>query len=108
MGVRSLFHDMGVIMPKPILAHVDSIACLGMAGRKGAGSIRHSHTPCLWLQQVVFSDTVALEKVDRTAHPVHICTKVMSCGIISDAMTQCGFAALRRSSRLAFKGSSMI
>ena len=53
LGMSALYKDMGVQLKAPIRLRVDSTACIGMAGRKGAGKVRHIHTPTLWLQQAI-------------------------------------------------------
>ena len=105
MGFRSLMKDMGMDFLKPILLKVDSTACLGMAGRKGAGRVRHIHTPCLWLQQCVASRVVELQKVLGTENPADLGTKALSNDIICEIVKQLGFVSLEGRSRLALRAA---
>ena len=92
-------------LSKPILLKVDSTACLGMAGRKGAGRVRHIHTPCLWLQQCVASRVVELQKVLGTENPADLGTKALSKDIILKIVKQLGFVSLEGRSRLALRAA---
>ena len=101
IGIGSLCVDIGCPLKKHALLRVDSTACLGMAGRKGAGRVRHIHTPCLWLQQVVSAGRLELSKVLGTENPADLGTKALGPGIIQQAMAKCGFVSLAGKSRMA-------
>ena len=105
MGIKSLMKDMGLVLSQPILLKVDSTACLGMAGRKGAGRVRHIHTPCLWLQQCVASRTVELQKVLGTENPADLGTKVLSKDVITKIVKHLGFVSLVGRSRMALRAA---
>ena len=102
LGVRSLLFDLGQTLAKPIMLRVDSTACLGMAGRKGAGSVRHIHTPCLWLQGSVAKGDIVLDKVLGTDNPADIGTKAIPQQSINKILEQCGFKLLTGKSSIAF------
>ena len=105
MGVRSLMTDLGQALSKPMMLRVDSTACLGMAGRKGAGSVRHIHTPCLWIQGGVASGQIVLNKVDGTENPADIGTKAVPQQIITRVLKQCGYKLLTGKSSIAFEAA---
>ena len=105
LGVRSLLADLGQIMSKLTMLRADSTACLGMAGRKGAGSVRHIHTPCLWIQGAVASGNIVLDKVEGTMNPADIGTKAVPQQIISRVLGQCGFKLLTGKSKIAFEAA---
>ena len=61
-----------------LLARTDSSAAKGMAGRSGAGSVKHNETKYFWLQEKVRSKALALEKWKGTENPADLGTKVLS------------------------------
>lgn len=105
LGLTNLIRDMGMTFQKAVRLCVDSTACLGMAGRKGVGRVRHLHTPCLWLQQAVASAQVTLEKVLGTINPADLGTKVLSQEPILRILAQCGFKHLSGTSKLALRAA---
>ena len=94
IGCQNLMRDMGVTFSEPILLRVDSTACLGMCGRKGAGRVRHIHTPTLWLQQAVANKIIILDKVVGTENPADLGTKPLGAAGIDKVLVQCGFVSL--------------
>ena len=56
----------------------DSSAAKGMASRRGAGGVRHIHTPALWLQQVISQKKLQIVKQPGTSNPPDIGTKVVT------------------------------
>ena len=105
LGVVALMRDMGISHSKSFLLRVDSTACLGMAGRKGAGRVRHIHTPCLWLQRAVAEGLVELEKVDGKINPADLGTKALPQATISRILEQCGFAVVAGRSKMALRAA---
>ena len=105
IGITSLLRDFGVTMPEPIRLRVDSTACLGMAGRKGAGRVRHIHTPCLWIQHAVADGRVVIDKIGGTANPADLGTKSLAKEPIRRILAQCGFATLQGRSAIALKAA---
>ena len=75
LGIVSLFRDLGIEMQKPTVLKVDSNACLGMAGRKRVGRVRHLHTPALWLQRAVADNLIVIEKQPGSSNPADLGTK---------------------------------
>ena len=94
-----------MVMSKPIQVKVDATAALGMAGRKGAGSVRHIHTPCLWLQQAVAKQFVRLEKTPGEDNVADICTKPVAAKNLQEALLKCGYKSVQGRSKLALDAS---
>ena len=105
LGMIALMADMGVTPGQPISLRVDSTACLGTAGRKGAGRIRHIATPSLWLQQTVNSGRLALSKVEGKENPADLGTKVLGGPAIHTILGRMGYARLSGQSKLALKAA---
>ena len=105
IGCSALLQDMGVRLEKPSLLRVDSTACLGMSGRRGAGRIRHITTPCLWLQRAIADGRLELEKVDGKVNPADLGTKVLPASAIQRIVEQIGFVTLKGKSRMALKAA---
>ena len=53
----------------------DATAGLGMASRRGAGKVRHLHTPSLWLQRAVAERRLTLRKEPGDRNPADVGTK---------------------------------
>jgi len=105
LGIVALMRDMGLKHEGPFLLRVDSTACLGMAGRKGAGRVRHIHTPCLWLQKAVADGRIELEKVEGTLNPADLGTKALPQASIQRILAQCGYVGLQGRSKMALKAA---
>lgn len=103
LGMVGLMRDLGVECAKAPLLRVDSTACLGMAGRRGAGRVRHIHTPCLWLQRAVADGRVVLDKILGTENPADLGTKSLGQAQIRSIMGKIGYCCLAGKSRLALK-----
>ena len=91
IGMVALLADMGVTPRKPISLRVDSTACLGTAGRRGAGRIRHIATPSLWIQRAVNDGLLDLSKVDGKDNPADLGTKVLGGPAINQILGRIGF-----------------
>jgi hypothetical protein len=103
LGMVGLMRDLGVSMPRPPLLRVDSTACLGMAGRRGVGRVRHIHTPCLWLQRAVADGRVVLDKILGTENPADLGTKSLGKQQISKILTIVGYRCLAGRSSVALR-----
>lgn len=62
----------------PIVLKVDSTGAIGIMQRMGVGSIRHLDCKCLWLQSLVSSRAVSVQKVDTALSGADILTKPMA------------------------------
>ena len=105
LGTESLMKDMGVRAAKTPLLQVDSSACLGMAGRRGAGRVRHIHTPCLWIQRSVAEGRLELEKIPGSTNPADLGTKPLAKASIQRIMEIIGFRLLAGRSKLALRSA---
>ena len=78
IGTSKMYVDLGeTIEPR---LWTDSTAAKGIASRRGAGKIRHIHTPALWLQQWVSRKRLALHKVDGKKNEADAGTKYLERG----------------------------
>ena len=103
--MKSMLVDLGLIHEKPIKLYVDSMACLGAAGRKGAGRIRHIATSTLWLQRAVGDGKIVLAKVAGTVNPADLGTKVLGGTILERLLRQCGLLYLEGKSDLTLRAA---
>ena len=101
LGMVGLMRDLGVVSAKPPLLRVDRTACLGMAGRRGAGRVRHIHTSCLWLQRAAADGRVVLDKISGTENPVDLGTQSLGGVQIKEILRRVGYRSLAGSSRMA-------
>ena len=81
LGLLSLSRDLGWKLTRMI--GTDSSAAKGMASRQAAGTVRHMHTPALWLQQTLTRRELKIEKRSGTTFSPDIGTKT---GIAAPAM----------------------
>lgn len=58
-----------------IKIYTDSVAALGIIGRRGLGKVRHMETGYLWLQDSVADKKLAVAKVMGTENPADPGTK---------------------------------
>ena len=105
IGARSLLRELGVTIKEPVRIAMDATAGIGMASRRGAGRIRHIHTPSLWLQRAISDRQVTLEKIRGDSNPADMGTKHLDGGQIRKYLALCGYRLLEGSSRLALKAA---
>ena len=105
LGMKAMMADLGVTMTTPIALRVDSTACMGAAGRRGAGKIRHIATGTLWIQRAVSEGRIALQKVLGTKNPADIGTKVLGGAVFDSIVKQSGFMNLQGTSAIALKAA---
>ena len=79
-GVQSICRDLGYIYGLRIWS--DATAAIGIARRRGMGKIRHLDTTDLWVQEVIRSGRVQLNKVLGTENPADIFTKYVERALI--------------------------
>ena len=103
LGMKAMMKDLGVEMTRAIKLYVDSTACLGAAGRRGAGRIRHIATSTLWLQNAVGEGRIALAKVAGTANPADLGTKVLGGTVLTGLLRRCGLLYLEGQSELTLR-----
>ena len=98
-----MMNNLGVDMKELVKLCVDSTACLGAAGRRGAGRIRHIATSTLWLQNAVGEGHIALAKVAGTANPADLGTKVLGGTVLTGLLRRCGLLYLEGQSELTLR-----
>jgi hypothetical protein len=69
----SLGEDFGMTFHAKVSS--DASAAIGMVNRTGAGKLRHIRVQYLWIQDVVKSGQLGLEKVPGTDNPADVFTK---------------------------------
>jgi hypothetical protein len=74
LGLQSLCRDLGV-MVKNIHMWVDSSAAKAVAGRVGAGKLRHVEVAHLWIQSQVQLRKLKVKKIKGIDNPADILTK---------------------------------
>ena len=97
--------DMGVKVETPVRVMMDASAGLGVMNRRGAGRIRHIHTPALWLQRARQDVLVVTGKVEGTDNVADLGTKFLDAQLIGKFLTECDFVKLRGRSHIALKAS---
>ena len=73
LGLQALLRDLGWDLQLKIFS--DATAAIGIARRKGIGKIRNLDTTDLWIQDVIRSGRITLEKVLGAHNPADILTK---------------------------------
>ena len=106
LGIRSLLKDMGIEYNNPVELRMDATAGLGVAARRGAGRIRHIHTPSLWLQRAVSNGVISLAKVPGESNPADIGTKHVEQAVLRRMLQYSGFRSLSGTSDMALRAST--
>ena len=84
---------------------MDASAGLGIIHRRGAGRIRHIHTPALWLQRAHQDGLLVAQKVDGAENVADLGTKHVDRPTFVKMLTKCGMVALPGRSRMAFRAA---
>ena len=103
LGMKAMMNDLGVNLIEAVKLYVDSTACLGAAGRRGAGRIRHIATSILWLQSAVGDGRIVLAKVAGTVNPADLGTKVLGGTVLTGLLSRCGLLYLEGQSELTLR-----
>jgi hypothetical protein len=103
IGLKALLADMNIVLQKPVLIRMDASAGLGVIHRRGAGRIRHIHTPSLWLQRAHQNGVVLAVKWPGVDNVADLGTKHVEVSLINKFLTKCGFVKLGGRSEFAFK-----
>ena len=74
LGLESVLRDWGLTYK--IVLKTDSCSSIGTSQRRGAGKLRHIHTPYLWLQQLVRMRGVTFTKELGNSNIADIGTKI--------------------------------
>ena len=81
LAMRSLLWDLGE--DSTVRVRVDSSAAIGICKRTGVGRIRHLDTRLLWVQELVRSGALLVEKVPGEDNPADLMTKHLGADAIS-------------------------
>jgi len=88
LGTAIMVRELGAHL-EAVLA-TDSSAARGVASRRGAGKIRHIHTPSLWLQQQVVRKTLRVRKIAGARNGSDIGTKHLDQTAIAKCLSELG------------------
>ena len=105
LGMINMLKDMGVQIDAPLDEKLDATAGIGIASRRGAGRIRHIHTPTLWLQRAVSDGCVSVSNLPGDQNPADLGTKHLDRTTIERIWSQCGYVALKGKSAIALKAA---
>ena len=75
IGVQSMAADFGISLGAWMW--VDASAAIGIARRKGLGTVRHIETQALWVQDAILHKKLGLEKVLGRDNPSDLQTKYL-------------------------------
>ena len=89
LGLTNMCRDLGRHLSSSL--GCDSSAAIGVAGRRGAGKIRHIEVATLWLQKHVTSKALKLFKEKGTENVADLGTKHVDRLILERVLQQLGF-----------------
>ena len=87
LGAVSMVRDLGRQLR--LVIRTDSTAAKGIASRRGAGKVRHIHTPTLWVQQRVFRKDLSVEKVAGPENVADMGTKPLASADMMRMLAKC-------------------
>ena len=74
----------------PLHVHSDATAAIGIARRKGLGTIRHLDVTDLWIQDRIRSKAITLSKVLGTENMADVFTKYVDKKVMESAILRMG------------------
>ena len=92
LGVMSLGEDFGMSFHAKVGS--DASAAIGMVNRTGAGKLRHIRVQYLWIQDVVKSGQIGIEKVPGADNPADVFTKHVDVHTMRKHCWRLGYEAL--------------
>jgi hypothetical protein len=92
LGMMSLGADFGMTFHAKVSS--DSSAAIGMVNRTGAGKLRHIRVQYLWIQDVVRSGQLGLDKVPGADNPADLLTKHVDARTMAKHTWLLGFEVL--------------
>ena len=103
IGAASMSKDLG----RTLACHLkgDSTSADGIGNRRGAGKIRHIHTPTLWLQGHIADKTIVQGRVDTKNNPADLGTKHLTSEEMQRHMKTLGFSFRTGTSPLALSAA---
>ena len=75
LGVGGGMRDLGDSCAEKAMVYADASAALGIAERRGVGSVRHLDTRMLWVQEQLIKELVEYQKVAGSLNPADMGTK---------------------------------
>ena len=99
LGAASMAKDLG----RSLSCHLrgDSTSADGIGNRRGAGKIRHIHTPTLWLQGHIAEKRIVQGRVATADNPADLGTKHLAAAEMRHHMSTLGFSFRDGTSSLA-------
>ena len=89
LGLCSLLADLGVFVT--IKIGMDASAAIAMASRRGLGKAKHMHVQYLWIQELIQSRTIILEKLGTEDNRSDLMTKHLQAPRMKTLMSKLGF-----------------
>ena len=86
LGIQSICRDLGY--DYTLRVWTDATAAIGIARRRGMGKIRHLDTTDLWIQEVIRSGRVELNKVLGAENPADIFTKYVDKALMTKMLSK--------------------
>ena len=105
LGSVAMAADMGIVYKRAVDLKIDATAGIGVASRRGAGRIRHIHTPTLWLQRAVHDGRCTLSKELGATNPADLGTKHVEVRIITQTWAKAGFVLLKGESEKTLRAA---
>ena len=99
LGIQSICRDLGY--EYGLRVWTDATAAIGIARRRGMGKIRHLDTTDLWVQEVVRSGRVQLEKIAGAEKPADILTKYVERPLLEKMLKKIGMVKLEGRAKCA-------
>ena len=92
LGIQSICRDLGYMYG--LRVWTDATAAIGIARRRGMGKIRHLDTTDLWVQEVIRSGRVQLDKILGTENPADVLTKYVDRPLMDKMLCKMGMQKL--------------
>ena len=101
VGAGAMARDLG--LSKSLRLFVDASAGMGIAQRRGAGKVRHIHTPALWIQRAIHNKVLSIHKCKGASNPADLGTKHLDAKSIWMCMTRLGYHRRAGQSKLTLR-----
>ena len=89
IGLRSLLSDLGLEVR--IQIGMDASAAIAMASRRGLGKAKHMHVQYLWIQELIQSQEVKLQKIPTEENRSDLLTKHLQAPRMNKLLKALGF-----------------
>ena len=101
IGGKSMARDLGWKVSLQI--GTDSSAAKGIASRRGAGKVRHIHTPTLWVQRQVYDTVISVKKVPGPENVADLGTKHLGHADMVRMLKKCSIEFVKGRHSLALR-----